>query len=106
MRDYDNMPKINWRDDKSTLARIKAQVSLQEPLVIHLPDNFKLTFDAAECGCKSESKMQLYCQPQALLTALAETNDIPGLVELGALAHEKGQVVDIDLSRQYLIIYD
>ncbi len=106
MRDYDNMPKIDWQDDKSTLAKIKAQVSLQEPLIIHLPEGFELTFDASACGCKGGSETLLRCQPQALLGVLAEANDLPGLLELGDLAHSKGQVIDVDLARRHLIIYD
>ena len=106
MRDYDNMPKIAWQDDKATLARIKAQISLQEPLIIQLPDDFGLTFDAAACGCKNESEILLYCRPQSLLGALAKANDLPGLAELGDLAHAKGQVIDVDIARRYLIIYD
>lgn len=106
MRDYDNMPKIDWQNDKSTLAKIKVQVSLQEPVIIRLPDDFRLTFDAATCGCKSKAEMLLYCQPRALLGILAEDNNMPGLIKLGDLAHEKGQVIDVDIDRRYLIIYD
>jgi len=106
MRDYDNMPKIDWQNDKPTLAKIKMQVSLQEPLIIHLPDGFDLSFDAVTCGCKNKSKMLLRCQPQTLLGVLAEANNLPGLVELGDLAHSKGQVIDVDLAQRYLIIYD
>jgi len=50
MRDYDNMPKIDWHDDKVTLARIKAQINLQEPVIIRLPDEFDLTVNALACG--------------------------------------------------------
>jgi hypothetical protein len=106
MRDYDNMPKIDWQNDKATLARIKAQISLQEPVIIYLPEDFKLSFDAAACGCECKAKMQFNCRPQALFSALAKDNDLPSLIELGDLAHVKGQVVDVDLNKQILIIYD
>jgi len=106
MRDYDNMPKIDWQNDKATLARIKAQINLQEPVIIRLPEDFKLTFDAAACACKNKAEMQLYCRPQPLFSTLAESNDLPALIELGNLAHARGQVVDVDLNRRFLIIYD
>ena len=106
MRDYDNMPKIDWQDDKPTLAKIKAQISLQEPLIILLPDGFDLTVDAAACGCEAKSDMLLRCRPQTLFTALAKNNDLSVMNELGDLAHDKGQVVDVDIAKQSLVVYD
>ena len=106
MRDYDNMPKIDWHDDKATLARIKAQINLQEPVIIRLPDEFNLTVDALACGCETKSGMLLRCQPQALFAALAESNALPVLNELGKLAHDRGQVVDVDPAKQSLVVYD
>ncbi len=106
MRDYDNMPKIDWCDDKATVARIKAQINLQEPVIIRFPDDFKLTVDALACGCEKKSDMLLRCQSQALFSALAKSNDLPVLNELGKLAHDRGQVVDIDPAKQSLVVYD
>ncbi len=106
MRDYDNMPKIDWHDDKATLARIKAQINLQEPVIIRFPDNFNLTVDTMACGCETKADMLLRCQPQTLFATLAERNDLPVLNELGKLAHDRGQVVDIDPAKQSLVVYD
>jgi len=106
MRDYDNMPNIDWQNDKATLAKIKAQISLQEPLIIRLPDDFKLSFDATACGCESKTEIRLSCRPQPLFSTLAKDNNLPSLIELGDLAHDKGQVVDVDLNKKHLIIYD
>ena len=106
MRDYDNMPKIDWQDDKATLARIKAQINLQEPVIIRFPDDFNLTVNALTCGCETKSDMLLRCQPQTLFSALAESNDLPMLNELGKLAHYRGQVVDINHVKQSLVVYD
>jgi len=106
MRDYGNMPKIDWQDDKSTLVKIKAQINLQEPVIIRLPDGFNLTFDAAACSCESKSEMLMNCQPQALFAALAENNNLPTLTELGDLAYRRGQVVDVDVINHCLVVYD
>ncbi len=106
MRDYDNMPKIDWQDDKPTQAKIKAQISLQEPIIIRLPDGFDLTVDAVACGCEAKADMLLRCRPQALFMVLAKNNDLPVLNELGDLAHDKGQVVDVDIVNQSLVVYD
>jgi len=106
MRDYGNMPKIDWQDDKSTLVKIKAQINLQEPVVIRFAEGFNLTFDEKACGCESKSEMLLNCQPQTLFTILAKNNNLPALLELGELAKEKGQVVDVDLTNKCLVVYD
>jgi len=90
MRDYDSMPNIDWRNDKATLARIKEQISLQEPVIIILPKDFKLSFDSAACGCENKAEIQFSCTPQPLFSALAKDNDLPSLIELGDLAHDKG----------------
>jgi len=106
MRDYDNMPKIDWQDDKATLAKIKAQINLQEPIIIRVPDDFNLTINANTCGCETKSNMLLRCQPQALFSALAENNNQPILNDLGKLAHDRGQVVDVDQLKRTLVVYD
>ncbi|VAW72807.1 hypothetical protein MNBD_GAMMA14-1043 [hydrothermal vent metagenome] len=106
MRDYGNIPKIDWQDDKPTQVRIKAQLLHEEPLVLQLPDGFQLDLDTQACGCEGGPDMSLGCQPQAVFTALAEANNLPALVEIGEKAEEAGQVVDVDRSGQRLIIHD
>ena len=39
MRDYDNMPVLDWRDDKAP-QKAKAQILRQEPVVLQMPDDF------------------------------------------------------------------
>jgi len=106
MRDYGNMPKIDWRDDKPTLVRIKAQLIREEPVIVLLPEAFEFGFDAGDCGCTRETDMLLGCQPHTLLSALAEVNAMPGLAELGELAKEEGQIIDVDQTGRRLIIHD
>ncbi len=106
MRDYGNIPKIDWQDDKPTQVRIKAQLLHEEPLVLRFPAGFELDFDTQACGCEGGPDMPLDCQPQAVFAALAKTNNLPALVEIGEQAREAGQVVDVDRSGQRLIIHD
>jgi len=106
MRDSGSMPKINWQNDKATLAKIKIQISLQEPIVICFPEDFNLTVDPLLNECDIKSHMILGCQPVVVFNALAESNDLPILKEIGLQAQESGQVVDIDQLERTLVIYD
>lgn len=106
MRDYKNIPKLNWQNDKSTLARIKAQVIREEPLILLMPDDFKLSIDAEDCGCRPDSGMLLECQPQAVMATLARDNDIPDLKEIGDTIKMAGLKVDVDNQGKRLIIHD
>ena len=106
MRDYGNMPKIDWQDDKPTQARIKAQLAHEEPVVLQLPEGFVMTFDAQACGCETSHDKLLDCQPEAVFAALAEANHIPALTGIGEQASEAGQVVDVDQAGRRLIIHD
>jgi len=106
MRDYDSMPNIDWQNERTTVAKIKAQINLQEPVIICFPDGFDFTLDAQACDCDAQADMLLRCQPQALFAALATSNDLPVLNELGTLAYERGQVVDVDAAKQRVVVYD
>ena len=106
MRDYGNMPKIDWQDDKPTLVRIKAQLAREEPVILQLPEGFDLIFDAQVCGCEEKRDMLLDCQPQAVFAALAEANNTAALTGVGEQAKEAGQIVDVDRTGQRLIIHD
>ena len=106
MRDSASMPKINWVNDKPTLAKIKIQINLQEPLVIYFPEDFNLSVDPQLNNCEIKSNMILGCQPEIVFDALAANNDLPVLKEIGLLAQEIGQIVDIDQIERKLVIYD
>ncbi len=106
MRDYGNMPKIDWHDDKSTVAKIKVQISLQEPIIIRLPGDFNLTLDETDYGCEKKGDLLVGCQALDIFATLATRNDLPVLNEIGKLAHDKGQIVDIDAPNNSLVVYD
>lgn len=106
MRDYGNMPKIDWQDDKPTLVKVKTQLMREEPVILQLPDGFNMDFDAQACGCEGESDMLHDCQPQGVFAALAESNNMPAMAEIGEQARESGQIVDVDKAGQRLILHD
>lgn len=106
MRDYGNMPKIDWRDDKPTLVRIKAQLMREEPVILQLPEGVDLEIDAGSCGCESESGKLLDCRPRDVFVALASRNALPAMAEIGEQAGDAGQVVDVDKAARRLIIHD
>ncbi len=106
MRDYSNMPKLNWQDDKPTLAKIKAQVMREEPLVLMMPEGFRLDVDASACGCTTDSTLLLECEPKAVMAALAGENNSPDLNEIGTAIDTARLVVDVDIEGRRLIIHD
>lgn len=107
MRDYDNMPVLEWKGEAG-LAHAMAQVQHAEPVILQLPEDFSFGIDATACGCKAgeNATQHIDCHARDVLRTLAEDNDLPALAKLGEIAHTAGQVVDIDTDRRRLIIHD
>ncbi|MEJ2376446.1 MAG: hypothetical protein P8Y71_13865 [Pseudolabrys sp.] len=106
MRDYRNMPKLEWRDDKGTLAKIKTQVMREEPLVLVMPAGFDFSLDASACDCHEESGILTDCEAKKALAILAEQNNVPNLQEVGHATTTAGLTVDINPAEGYLVIHD
>ncbi|HKK04952.1 MAG TPA: hypothetical protein VKA50_03795 [Gammaproteobacteria bacterium] len=106
MRDYGNMPKLEWRDDKSTLAKIKAQVMREEPVILVMPAGFDFSLDATACDGHEESGLLIDCKANRALSMLAEHNDAPNLQGIGNAANSAGLLVDINPAEGYLVIHD
>jgi len=106
MRDYSNMPKLQWHDDTATIAKIKTQLMREEPVILIMPAGFDFSLDAAACDCREESGLLTYCQANTALSSLAEQNDIPALQEIGDAADNAGLTVDIDAGEGRLVIHD
>ena len=106
MRDHSNIPKLEWQDDKGTLARIKSQIMREEPVVLIMPEGFKFDLDAEACACRQESSLLIDCAPDTALSMLAENNAIPALDDIGSVTKVAGLVLDIDSGQQQLIIHD
>ena len=105
MRDYSNMPKLQWKDDAATMAKIKLQVKREEPVILVMPSGFDFSLDAAACKCREEHGMLTYCEANRTLSVLAEQNGAPVLKEIGPVVHDAGLTVDIDSTEGYLVIH-
>jgi len=106
MRDYSNMPILEWRDDKATIAKIRTQLVREEPVILTMPAGFDFSLDAAACDCREESGLLTYCKANTALSNLAEQNNIPALKEIGDAADNAGLTVDIDVGEGHLVIHD
>ncbi len=107
MRDYSNMPVLKWEGSISA-KKAMAQIHHAEPVIIQLPDNINLVIDASTCGCDrgKNPAHHLNCNASNTLKILAQKNAIPELEELATIAHEAGQVVDIETDTHRIIIHD
>lgn len=107
MRDYANMPVLKWEGAVSAKKAI-AQIHHAEPLILELPEDFKMSVDTSACGCRDDeqSHSHIDCNAETLLKTLAEDNAQPELAQLATTAHEAGQVADIDISNRRIIIHD
>ncbi len=106
MRDYDNLPRLPW-EGAASLARARAQILREEPLVLQMPADFSFSVPEADCQCKDRAGMiAVDCEPRACLGALARLNGSAELEELAAATHEAGLVVDVDPPGRRIIIHD
>ncbi len=107
MRDYSNMPVLEWEGEVSA-RKAMAQVHHAEPVILQMPEDFVMAFDPAACGCRAGDSADHHVDCHALetLKALAERNGVPALARLGKVAHEAGQVVDVLLDSRRLVIHD
>ncbi len=107
MRDYSNIPVLNWENSASTKKAI-AQVHHEEPVILQMPEDFSLGIDAPTCDCKTgdNAAHHIDCRADGVLKALAEENNEPSLIELANIAHEAAQVVDIETDTRRIIIHD
>lgn len=107
MRNYDNMPVLKWGATDAVL-RARAQIRQSEPLILEMGAGFSIDMDAGACGCKvvDEGKRYLGCNAQSTLARLADINNQPELARVGEAAERSGQVVDLDLARARIVIYD
>lgn len=107
MRDYENMPVLVWQDAVST-RHAMAQVHHAEPVIIQLPEDFNMGIDIDACGCQPgrHAEHHIDCQAQSVLQQLAQKNDQPEFSELAQIAHEAGQVVDVDTAARRIVIHD
>ncbi len=107
MRDYSNMPALDWQG-LITAKKALAQVHHAEPVILQMPADFDMAINAPACGCKPGKfgGEHIDCHAEDTLKALAGTNNEPALEELAEVAHEAAQVVDVETETRRIIIHD
>lgn len=107
MTDYGNIPVLKWEGSISA-KKASAQIHHAEPLILQMPEDFTMGIDAQSCGCRPGEKtsMQVDCNAESSLNALSKANNLPELATLANIAHEAGQVVDIDPDTRRIVIHD
>jgi len=107
MTDYGNIPVLKWQGSISA-KKASAQIHHAEPLILQMPEDFRMGIDAPACGCHEGTKagIQVDCNAERSLNALSETNDLPELAMLARVAQKAGQVVDIDTDHRRIVIHD
>lgn len=107
MRDYGNMPVLDWTADKTPL-KAKAQIMHEEPVILQMP----ITFDASLSGEEFAGKLHqetgiLYdCDGSRALSWLADQNHEPDLNIIAEACAYSSSLVDIDGARMRLIVHD
>jgi len=107
MTDYGNIPVLKWAGAISA-KKASAQIHHAEPVILQMPEDFKMSIDAPACGCRQGKKpgSHLDCNVERLLKVLARDNAVPELEEVADVAHAAGQVADLDSENRRIIIHD
>ncbi len=106
MRDYDNMPVINWADEHASL-KATAQILHQEPVVLQMPDSFDATLEPNDFGCSIEDNgFFSNCDGAKVLDRLSALNDLPTLKMVAEACFSSRSQVDIDPAGKRLIVHD
>jgi hypothetical protein len=107
MRDYDNMPTLNWNEAHAT-QKARAQILRQEPVILQMPDNFNTSLigEELDCRCDEASGILYDCDAGHLLKRLAEINDWSDLNLIADACIESSSLVDLDSSHKRLIVHD
>lgn len=107
MRDYSNIPILDWNNDKAPL-KAKAQITHEEPVILQMPDTFDAHLDREQFACKlHEDTGILYdCDGYKVLSWLATRNNEPDLNIIAEACAYSSSLVDIDSNRKRLIVHD
>lgn len=107
MRDYDNMPVLDWNDHNAPL-KAKAQILHQEPVILQMQDDFDTSVDGAEFDCDPEESSGILCNCDGgkVLGQLAALNRLPSLNIIADACTRSSSQVDLDSTQRRLIIHD
>lgn len=107
MRNHDNMPVLDWNDDKAPL-KARAQILHQEPVILQMPEDFDTAIDGDELHCQLEEKSDILydCDGGRTLERLAARNHLDALHRLAEACVRSNSQVDIDRAHRRLIVHD
>lgn len=107
MRDYDNMPELDWTDEKAAQKAV-AQILHQEPVILHMPDSFDASLDGDAFGCELQASSGIFynCDGGKALRQLAMQNHLPELDLVASACARSSSQVDIDSTGKRLIVHD
>lgn len=107
MRDYDNMPELNW-SGKQSANQARAQILHEEPIILKMPENFISDISSEDFGCKLDEQSGIFydCEGGDAIRHLAELNKLPELDEIASACADSSSQVDVDPAGHRLIIHD
>ncbi len=107
MRDYDNIPVLDWEEEHAVM-KAKAQIMHQEPLVLQMPDNFDASVDGKDCGCKLQQDTGILydCNGGKTLHLLARRNHLSELNIVVEACIISSSQVDIDSVLKRIVVHD
>jgi len=107
MRDYDNMPVLDWSAPQAPI-KAKAQILHQEPVILQMPDSFDPSLDGEVFGCElqGDSGILYNCEGGNVLNRLAIQNELTDLTMLAEACFQSGSQVDIDSEHKRIIVHD
>jgi len=107
MRDYSNIPVMDWNEDKAP-ERAQAQILHQEPVILQMPVDFDTSLNGEdfECRIEEDRKILLECDGSKVVQHLAAKNHLPGLDVIAEACFQSSSQVDIDTDKKRIIVHD
>lgn len=106
MRDYDNMPVLNWSENRAP-EKASAQILHQEPVILQMPDDFDTALDGNAYNCQQQDNGIIYnCDGHKILQQLATQNNLPELNTIAKACLQSSSQVDIDSQHHRIIVHD
>lgn len=107
MRDYGNMPVLEWSDSHAS-AKAKVQILHQEPVILQMPQDFEADIDRDmfNCSLDDESGILYDCDGGAALDRLATKNALPELIIIAEACAQSNSRIDIDINKKRIIVHD
>ena len=107
MRDYDNMPVLDWNDAHAA-QKAKAQILHQEPVVLMMQDSFDANVDGGRFGCRLDADSGILCDCDGgrILRQLATLNRMHALEIVADACTRSNSQVDVDRIGKRIVIHD